>query len=81
MTKIAMEGGRFSQTALTSRDREALETDQIYLFIYLFLACCYFICMFFFSNKAASHPSAITHKKVSMTDIIFNGGGRFSKEP
>lgn len=44
MTKIAMEGGRFSQTALTSRDREALETDPFF-FLFVFFLACYFICM------------------------------------
>lgn len=84
MTEIAKEGGRFSQTALTSRDREALQMDLIYLFIYFisFGLLLFHLHVFFFlspPDTAASLSSAITHKKVSTANITFNSGERFSK--
>lgn len=69
MTKIATEGGRFSQATVTSRDREASEMDLICgVFFGLLLLRSHLHAIFLISfpplNEATSHSSAITHKKV-----------------
>lgn len=38
VTKIATEGGRFSQATVTSRDREASEMDLIWFFFCVVVA-------------------------------------------
>lgn len=67
MTKIATEGGRFSQATVTSRDREASEMDLICLFFLgLLLLFHLHVIFFFFPNKATSHSfSNYTQESVS----------------
>lgn len=49
VTKIATEGGRFSQATVTSRDREASEMDLICCFFWVVVVVAIsFACDFFF---------------------------------